>query len=54
MIERFYKIVITDKYYVAYELITLSYIFFIFIEIKFINCHSYVMFVIKFTSICND
>ena len=43
-----------DGYYVAYEPITLSCISFMFIEIKFIHCHSCVMFLMKSMSICND
>ena len=38
----------------TYEPITLPCILFMFIEMKFIHCHSCVMFVIKFMSICND
>ena len=33
-----------DRYYVVYKPITLSCILFMFIEIKFIHCHSCVMF----------
>ena len=43
-----------DGYYVAYKPITLSYILFMFIEMKFIHCHSGVMFVMKSMSMCND
>ena len=43
-----------DGYYVAYKPITLSCILFMFIEIKFINCHSSVMFAIKSMGMCND
>ena len=43
-----------DGYYVVYKPITLSCIFFMFIEMKFIHCHSCVMFAIKSMSICND
>ena len=43
-----------DGYYVAYKPITLSSILFIFIKIKFIHCHSCVMFAIKSMSMCND
>ena len=43
-----------DGYYVAYKLITLSCILFIFIEIKFIHCHSCVMFAMKSMSMRND
>ena len=46
--------VVFDGYYVAYKPITLLYILFMFIEIKFIDCHSCVMFAIKSMSICND
>ena len=44
---------INNIYYVAYKRITLPYISFIFIKIKFIHCHSCVMFVMKFMSIFN-
>ena len=37
----------------AYKLITLLYISFMFIEMKFIHCHSCVMFAMKSMSICN-
>ena len=43
-----------DWYYVAYKLITLSCILFMFIEMIFIHFHSCVMFVIKSMSMCND
>ena len=43
-----------DGYYVAYKTITLSCILFMFIEMKFIHCHSCVMFVMKSMSMCND
>ena len=43
-----------DGYYVAYKPITLSYILFMFIEMKFIHCHSCVMFAMKSMSMCND
>ena len=43
-----------DGYYVAYKSITLPCISFLFIEIKFIHCHTCVMFVVKSMSICND
>ena len=43
-----------DGYYVAYKPITLSCILFMFIEMKFIHCHSCVMFAMKSMSICND
>ena len=45
---------LTDGYYVAYKPITLSSIFFMFIEMKYIHCHSSVMFVMKYMSMCND
>ena len=41
-------------YYVAYKPITLSCILFMFIEIKFIHCHSCVMLAMKSISMCND
>ena len=41
-------------YYVAYKPITLSCILFMFIEMKFIHCHSCVMFAMKSMSRCND
>ena len=44
----------TDGYYLAYKPITLSCIFFMFIEMKFIHCHSCVMFVMKSMNMCND
>ena len=43
-----------DEYYVAYKPITFSCILFMFIEMKFIHCHSFVMFAMKFMSMCND
>ena len=43
-----------DGYYVAYKPITLSCILFMFIEMKFIHCHSCVMFAMKSMSMCND
>ena len=43
-----------DGYYVAYKPITLSRILFMFIEMKFIHCHSCVMFAMKSMSMCND
>ena len=49
-----YNMVIFDGYYVAYKPITLSCILFMFIEIKFIHCHSCVMFAMKSMSMCND
>ena len=36
-----------DRYYVAYKAITLSCILFMFIEMKFIHCHSCVRFAMK-------
>ena len=42
---------ISYGYYVAYKPIILSCILFMFIEVKFIHCHSYVMFVMKSMSI---
>ena len=45
---------VTDGYYVAYKPITLSCILFMFIEMKFIHCHSCVMFATKSMSMCND
>ena len=41
-----------DGYYVAYKPITLSCI--LFIEMKFIHCHSCVMFAMKSMSMCNE
>ena len=43
-----------DGYYVAYKPITLSSILFMFVEMKFIHCHSCVMFAMKSMSMCND
>ena len=43
-----------DGYYVAYKPITLPYILFMFIEMKFIHCHSCVMFAMRSMSMCND
>ena len=54
LIGSLYLLVIFDGYHVAYNLITLSCILLIFIGIKFIRCHSCVMFLIKFMSIYND
>ena len=48
------QVVIFDEYYGAPKLITLPYILFIFIKIKFIHRHSCVMFVMKSMSIWND
>ena len=44
----------THGYYVAYKPITLSCILFMFIEMKFIHSHSFVMFAMKSMSMCND
>ena len=38
----------------AYKIIILLCISFMLIEMKFIFCHSCVMLVMKFVSICND
>ena len=38
----------------AYKLLTLPYISFIFIKIKFIHSNSYVMFLMKSMNIYND
>ena len=43
-----------DGYYVAYKPITLSCILFMFIEMKFIHCHSCVMFAMKSMNMCNE
>ena len=43
-----------DGYYVGNKPITLSCILFMFIEIKFIHFHSYIMFAMKSISMCND
>ena len=43
-----------DGYYVAYKPITLSSILFMFVEMKFIHCHSCVIFAMKSMSMCND
>ena len=43
-----------DGYYVAYKAITLSCILFMVIKMKFIHCHSCVMFAMKSMSMCND
>ena len=43
-----------EGYYVAYKPITLPCILFMFIEMKFIHCHSCVMFKMKSMSMCND
>ena len=46
--------VVPDGYYVAYKPITLPCILFVFIEMKFIHCHSCVIFAMKSMSMCND
>ena len=46
--------ILIDGYYVAYKPITLPCILFMFIEMKFIHCHSCVMFAMKSVSMCND
>ena len=46
--------VVYDEYYVTFKTITLMCISFMFIEMKFIHCHSYVMFAMKSMNICND
>ena len=43
-----------DGYYVAYKPITLLSILFMFVEMKFIHCHSCVMFAMKSMSMCNE
>ena len=43
-----------DRYVVAYKPIILQYIWFMFIEMKFIHCHSCVIFSMKSMSMCND
>ena len=43
-----------DGYYVAYKPITLLSILFMFVEMKFIHCHSCVMFAMKSMNMCND
>ena len=43
-----------DRYYVAYKPITLLCLSFMYIEMKFIHYQSYVMFKMKYVSICND
>ena len=43
-----------DGYYVAYKPIVLPCILLMFIEMKFIHCHSFMKFVIKSMGICND
>ena len=51
-VERTMSEIVVDGYYVAYKPITLSCI--LFIEMKFIHCHSCVMFAMKSMSMCND
>ena len=46
--------VVSDRYYVAYKPITLPYILFMFIEMKFIHGLSCVMFAMKSMNMCND
>ena len=48
------SLILYDVYYVAYKPITLSYISFMFIEMKIIYFHSCMMFAMKSMSICND
>ena len=43
-----------DGYYMAYKPITRLSILFMFVEMKFIHCHSCVMFAMKSMSMCND
>ena len=43
-----------EIYYVAYKPIALPCISCMFIKMKFIHCHSCVMFAMKSISICND
>ena len=44
----------SDAYYAAYKPITFSCILFMFIEMKFIHCHSCVMYAMKSMSMYND
>ena len=44
--------ILINEHYVAYKPTILLCILFMFIEIKFIHCHSCVMFVMKSMSIC--
>ena len=44
----------SDGYYMAYKPITVQYISFMFIEMKFTHYHSNVMFAMKSMCICND
>ena len=48
------KIMPNDRYHVAYELITLPCILFMFNKTKFINCHSCGMFAMKSINIFID
>ena len=48
------QIVEVGGYYVAYKPITPPCILFMFIEMKFIHCHSCVMFAMRSMSMCND
>ena len=43
-----------DGYFVAHNQITLLCILFMFIKMKFIHCHSCVIFIMKSMSMCND
>ena len=45
---------LTDGHNVAYKPITRSFISFMFIEMKFIHCHSHMMFIMKSMNRCND
>ena len=45
---------VSDGYFVAYKPITFPCILLMFIEMKFIHCHSCVMFAMKSMSMCND
>ena len=47
-------VLVGDGYYVAYKPITRLSILFMFVEMKFIHCHSCVMFAMKSMSMCND
>ena len=49
-----FMVLYLDRYHVAYKPITLPCISFMFIEMKFIHSHSYVIFTMKSMSICND
>ena len=52
--KRNYELFALDGYYMAYKLITLLCSSFKFIQIKFIDCYSCMMFTIKSMNICND